>query len=75
MKRKLLNGLLALAVTVAGAGAFSSCKDTNEDMIAQAEKDLRTELEQKVKTLQEALDALDASHKAALEACKKECDQ
>ena len=75
MKRKLLNGLLALAVTVAGAGAFSSCKDTNEDMIAQAEKDLRTELEQKVKTLQEALDALDASHKAALEACKKECEQ
>lgn len=75
MKRKLLNGLLALAVTVAGAGAFSSCKDTNEDMIAQAEKDLRAELEQKVKTLQEALDALDASHKAALEACKKECEQ
>ena len=75
MKRKLLNGLLALAVTVAGAGAFSSCKDTNEDMIAQAEKDLRAELEQKVKTLQDALDALDASHKAALEACKAECEK
>ncbi|MEE0907974.1 MAG: hypothetical protein U0L43_07320, partial [Muribaculaceae bacterium] len=75
MKRKLLNGLLALAVTVAGAGAFSSCKDTNEDMIAQAEKDLRAELEQKVKTLQEALDALDASHTAALKACKEECEK
>lgn len=75
MKRKLLNGLLALAVTVAGAGAFSSCKDTNEDMIVQTEKDLRAELEQKVKTLQDALDALDASHKAALEACKAECEK
>ena len=75
MKRKLLNGLLALAVTVAGAGAFSSCKDTNEDMIVQTEKELRAELEQKVKTLQDALDALDASHKAALEACKAECEK
>lgn len=75
MKRKLLNGLLALAVTVAGAGAFSSCKDTNEDMYAKLEKDLRTELEQKVKTLQEALDALDASHTAALKACKEECEK
>ena len=44
MKRKLLNGLLALAVTVAGAGAFSSCKDTNEDLISQTKSDLMSEL-------------------------------
>ena len=62
MKRKLLNGFLALAITVAGAGAFSSCKDTNEDMIAQTEQDLRNELEQKANALNDAIKALKEAH-------------
>lgn len=74
MKRKLLNGFLALAVTVAGAGVFSSCKDTNEDMITQAESNLRAELEQKRKELKDAIDALEDAQKDALEKCKTNCE-
>ena len=73
MKRKLLNGLLALAIALVSAGAFSSCKDTNEDMIAQTESSLRAELENKVNTLQKALDDLKKAHDEDLAQCKKEC--
>ena len=74
MKRKLLNGFLALAITVAGAGAFSSCKDTNEDMIAQTEQDLRNELEQKANALNDAIKALKEAHDNELKACKEKCE-
>lgn len=33
MNRKLINGLLLMATATAGVGMFSSCKDTNEDVI------------------------------------------
>lgn len=75
MKRKLLNGFLALAITVAGAGAFSSCKDTNEDMIAQTEQDLRNELEQKTQALKDLLTALEQTHKSDLSDCQNKCKE
>ena len=62
MKRKLLNGLLALAIALVSAGAFSSCKDTNEDMIAQTESSLRAELENKIATLTTELENLKKTH-------------
>ncbi|MDD6778450.1 MAG: hypothetical protein PUD91_05400 [Bacteroidales bacterium] len=73
MKRKLLNGLLALAIALVSAGAFSSCKDTNEDMIAQTESSLRAELENKIATLTTELENLKKTHAEDLAKCKEEC--
>lgn len=73
MKRKLLNGLLALAIALVSAGAFSSCKDTNEDMIAQTESSLRAELENKIATLTTELENLKKAHDEDLAKCKEEC--
>lgn len=47
MNRKLINGLLLMATATAGVGMFSSCKDTNEDVIRGMDvqnKDLATKL-------------------------------
>ena len=71
MKRKLLNGLLALAIIVAGAGVFSSCKDTNEDMISQTKSDLLAELQAKETTLRSLITALEEAQKQ----CKQQCEQ
>lgn len=47
MNRKLVNGLLLLAVATAGCGTFTSCKDTDEDFKNQVildQAELRAEL-------------------------------
>ena len=71
MKRKLLNGLLALAIIVAGAGVFSSCKDTNEDMISQTKSDLLAKLQAQETTLSSLITALEEAQKQ----CKQQCEE
>ena len=69
MKRKLLNGLLALAMIVAGASVFSSCKDTNEDLISQTKSDLMSELLDKEKTLRDLISALEEAQRQCAQTC------
>lgn len=40
MNRKLVNGLLLLSIATVGCGTFTSCKDTDEDVKAEYNKEL-----------------------------------
>lgn len=68
MNRKFINGLLLLAVTTAGCGTFTSCKDTDDDLkaeVAKSNADLQTKLDELSSTVAQLKDAQDA--------CKTEC--
>lgn len=60
MNRKFINGLLLLAVTAAGCGTFTSCKDTDDDLRAEWTKsnaDLQTKLDELSSTVAQLKDA------------------
>lgn len=70
MKRRIINGLLALALLLPVTGGFTSCKDTDEDQFNNLKKE-QYELETKIQDLNKALDDL----KQLQEACKGECEK
>lgn len=75
MKRKFTNGLLALAVMVAGATSLVSCKDYEEDRFqelqAEVQKDatLRTTLQNQVNELSTLLAQLQAQQALCQQNC------
>lgn len=68
MNRKLLNGLLAVAIVGAGCSGLTSCKDTEDD--------IRTECRQEVQGLLKKLELLQSqvsTMEQTLATCKSEC--
>ncbi len=56
MKKKVLNGVLAMALLVPATSAFVSCKDTNGDDLA----DVRSATQKQIADLKATIDALQA---------------
>ena len=54
MKKKIINGIMMVALVAATSTSFVSCKDTNEDV--------RVEMQTEYKTLLERLEALDSKY-------------
>ncbi|MDE7442543.1 MAG: hypothetical protein K2M65_00080, partial [Muribaculaceae bacterium] len=69
MKRKIINGLLALALLLPAVGGFTSCKDTDEDQFNTLKKEQYT-LEEKIQKLNEALESMKTMQSQCQEACK-----
>lgn len=70
MNRKFINGLLLLAVTAAGCGTFTSCKDTDDDVTTEIVK-----LDQSMQAKIDALSNQIAALEQAQTLCKTECAQ
>lgn len=70
MNRKFINGLLLLAVTAAGCGTFTSCKDTDDDVTTEIVK-----LDQSMQAKIDALSKQIAALEQAQTLCKTECAQ
>jgi peptidoglycan hydrolase CwlO-like protein len=54
MKKKIINGIMMVALVVATSTSFVSCKDTNEDV--------RIEQDAKINALQNELDVLEGKY-------------
>lgn len=77
MKKKFINGFFMVALLFVAVGSFVSCKDTDEDAIAE----LRGELQRQNATLEELIKAQVATLEGkitnlenAKAACEKECN-
>lgn len=77
MKQKFINGFLVVALFFVAMGSFVSCKDTDEDAIADLRGELQNQnatlkqlLEAQVKTLQDQISSLES----AKQACETECN-
>lgn len=77
MKQKFINGFLVVALFFVAMGSFVSCKDTDEDAIADLRGELQNQnatlkqlLEAQVKTLQDQISSLES----AKQACQTECN-
>ena len=77
MKQKFINGFLVVALFFVAMGSFVSCKDTDEDAIADIRGELQNQnatlkqlLEAQVKTLQDQISSLES----AKQACQTECN-
>ena len=77
MKQKFINGFLVVALFFVAMGTFVSCKDTDEDAIADLRGELQNQnatlkqlLEAQVKGLQDQINSLES----AKQACQTECN-
>lgn len=77
MKQKFINGFLVVALFFVAMGSFVSCKDTDEDAIADLRGELQNQnatlkqlLEAQVKGLQDQINSLES----AKQACQTECN-
>lgn len=78
MKKKFINGFFMVALLFVAMGSFVSCKDTDEDAIAELKAELQNQnatlkqlIEAQVKTLQDQISALET----AKNECQKQCDE
>ena len=63
MKKKIINGLMMVALIAATSASFVSCKDTNEDELFQ----LKNQLNQDVDNLQDQIDDLGNTYATKLQ--------
>lgn len=77
MKQKFINGFLVVTLFFVAMGSFVSCKDTDEDAIADLRGELQNQnatlkqlLEAQVKGLQDQINSLES----AKQACQTECN-
>ena len=63
MKKKIINGLMMVALIAATSASFVSCKDTNEDELFQ----LKNQLNQDVDNLQDQIDDLGKTYATKLQ--------
>ena len=78
MKKKFINGFFMVALLFVAMGSFVSCKDTDEDAIAELKAELQNQnatlkqlIEAQVKTLQDQISALET----AKNECQKQCNE
>ena len=63
MKKKIINGILMVALVAATSTSFVSCKDNSEDVRTDLLAQVNTDLEPRLKQAEKDIDALEAAHK------------
>ena len=63
MKKKIINGILMVALVAATSTSFVSCKDNSEDVRTDLLAQVNSDLEPRLKQAEKDIDALEAAHK------------
>ena len=62
MKKKIINGILMVALVAATSTSFVSCKDNSEDVRTDLLAQVNSDLEPRLKQAEKDIDALEAAH-------------